>query len=57
MDTKRKEELRKAAKPTLIIIAIVFAYLLLLNGRYADIGGGYCFDKWRCKMIEVEYAD
>ena len=41
----------------LVAVAIVLAYLFLLNGRYADMEGGYCFDKWKCKYVEIVWEE
>ena len=51
------QDVKKIVKAVLTIIAIVFTYLFLLNGRYADIDHSSCFDKWTGKRIEIEWKD
>lgn len=50
---------RAAAIGLLVLVGIALAYLALLNGRYVYIGedgiAHQVFDKWRCKVIDVEY--
>ena len=37
-----------------LIAAITIAYLFALNGRYIKFDDDYFFDKWRCKLINIE---
>ena len=51
-----KNTIKQIGKGVVIVIVLLFAYLFLLNGRYT-FNGGYCFDKWRGKMIDIEWKD
>ncbi len=54
---ENKIDFRTCGRVALVIVAIIFAYLFLLNGRYADIDANSCFDKWTGKRILVEWSD
>ena len=58
MNNEEKEEkIKKAIKIGLVAIVIIFAYLYLLNDRYVYDDRNYAFDKWRVRMIEIDWPD
>lgn len=47
---------RITSKVILFIAVLILAYLFALNGRYMQEDSEVYFDKWKCKLILVEYG-
>ena len=47
---------RTTFKVILFIAVLILAYLFALNGRYMQEDSEVYFDKWKCKLIFVEYG-
>lgn len=47
---------RTTSKIILFIAVLIIAYLFALNGRYMQEDSEVYFDKWKCKLILVEYG-
>lgn len=47
---------RTISKVILFIAVLIIAYLFALNGRYMQEDSEVYFDKWKCKLILVEYG-
>jgi|GEM_PF-4115502 len=47
---------RTTSKVILFIAVLILAYLFALNGRYIQEDSEVYFDKWKCKLIFVEYG-
>lgn len=47
---------RTISKVILFIAVLIIAYLFALNGRYMQEDSEVYFDKWKCKLIFVEYG-